>query len=1528
MALAVIKIVGSFAVFLQGTLNLLGKAFAGVVTTCTAAANAMRVYTFATANGATATQAAAIAMKYFNKSIKLNPIVAFITVILTLITALVGLRSLLGLSSDSLSEMANTDWSNFLDNIKMSDGDLEKFNERLDNTSDGIDDINDELDDTKKKQKGLLSFDEVFKLPEVTNKSSSSGTSALGDTGDLSDLGTFDPSKFDIDPINPEDLLPNLDDLFDWFKNLPWWKLGEYLTKGIASKLTLKPLRKLFQDLLETVGKEFDKFKIKDKINKLAKEVKAGRATWGKEGKQLADSLLTEIEKELGPEKTKKLKIKERLNKLIEDVSSKEKWKNGGKAAAEDFIADLNKAFANAKMKDKPLRTKIRMLAVTLRNRGVDFTNSGVHLSDEFIKGFEESAGSKSSWKAIFKKISSGFKSAVVAPLGKIIDRSIAQEEKQIAKRLSTLSNRLEKKLFTEVGKWKLSGLFDGINFAWNKSTRAGIKGAKQYVKDLEDTLLKSGKKWEKIGERFNFANQVANSFGDPEEQFKYLEKNYSRCIRSLYRSIVRAFGRQGKKVAKQIKLAEQLEKIGALAFTEAETAWAKNGEEALEKLYTSLNKALDKEIQKLDYKTATKYLQKQLDRLGLEYSTSAKNALSLGMARTHAKKEVEKLYTTITKEFGTQGKKVAQKIGLKKKLTDIVVDAMTSSSKEWQKSGRKAVQDLTKELNKALSEEIAKLTPADQVKYLARQLEKAGADVKIDGTKISKGFSKELEKALAGVTISKPEALFKGLAEKLNSKTLFSDLAEKLNPKVLFDSLAQKISQFDGSAILESLKTKLGKIFNPTSIMEFLKLSFKDMGITIIFEILFDQLAGWLDSEGETEAANALQQFGPVVASGLGTAIATKSPWGFVIGAIWGALFEDLGKGLEEGDWSSFINQAVGSLGIILSKIAPKLGIGAAAGPAGWIGAIGSMVSDLIFGTIIDNLRDSGDDQTADILDAIDGAVGGAISGAGVGAVIAGPLGALAGAIIGALVGFLVDNWDQISDWWTNTAVPWFEGLPEKIGGFFSDADQWLSDPSCNPLAGFWDGIKTTWEGIAEFFDGLFGVILGFFTGDETLLTDSGEKMLDGLLTGIKGAFENTVLWFTALPRVILALFTGDDSWLTMNGEEVIQGLLDGIKGAFENVVLWLTALPRAILAFFTGDDSWLNMNGEEIIQGFFDGIIKVWEKVADFFTGILDWIVEHKGPVSEDKKALVPAGEAIINGLFDGIKNIWTNVTSFFTELPNKIKDKFEKALEWLTTAGKNIITGLFSGIKEIWTNVTTFFRELPNKIKEKFDNAVNWLFNAGSNIFKGLKEGITKYWEYIIDFFKNIPNRIKDFFTSAADWLYNAGWNIINGFFDGLKACWSSVAGWISDIGDWIAEHKGPEEYDKQLLIPNGNWIIEGLQEGLSSQFEEAKQLVESFGPQLQNAFAVPALDAGSLVTPSLTVGRGSIPAITQVLATQGTSQEQEVANPFLTNESSQESQKPILYVGTLIADKQGLRELQKKLDVVKTEQDRYQ
>lgn len=166
------------------------------------------------------------------------------------------------------------------------------------------------------------------------------------------------------------------------------------------------------------------------------------------------------------------------------------------------------------------------------------------------------------------------------------------------------------------------------------------------------------------------------------------------------------------------------------------------------------------------------------------------------------------------------------------------------------------------------------------------------------------------------------------------------------------------------------------------------------------------------------------------------------------------------------------------------------------------------------------------------------------------------------------------------------------------------------------------------------------------------------------------------------------------------------------------------------------------------------------------------------------------------------------------------------------WIIAA----IIGLVALVILNWEKVSTF-------TSQAWSNIVSFITNAWENIKTGVSDGINS----VIEWFTGLPDRILSALGNLGDLLLNAGKQILQGFLDGLEAGFENVKGFVTGIGSWIADHKGPKRYDLGLLVPAGGWIMDGLNTGLQdgmpalgSQLSDVAWMIENgIDPELQGS-----------------------------------------------------------------------------------------
>lgn len=160
-----------------------------------------------------------------------------------------------------------------------------------------------------------------------------------------------------------------------------------------------------------------------------------------------------------------------------------------------------------------------------------------------------------------------------------------------------------------------------------------------------------------------------------------------------------------------------------------------------------------------------------------------------------------------------------------------------------------------------------------------------------------------------------------------------------------------------------------------------------------------------------------------------------------------------------------------------------------------------------------------------------------------------------------------------------------------------------------------------------------LVAALVWFFTQTET-----GRKIWEKFTNFMGSVPDRIVGFFQSLPRKIGKIF--DDA-------------KNGAENAWNNVVNFFYSIPGRILSALGNVGGLLTNAGRSIINGLFRGLKNAWNNVTSFVSGIGEWIKDHKGPISYDRKLLVPAGNAIMSGLNEGLQDSFGDVKDTVSDI-----------------------------------------------------------------------------------------------------------------------------------------------------------------------------------------------------------------------------------------------------------------------------------
>lgn len=217
------------------------------------------------------------------------------------------------------------------------------------------------------------------------------------------------------------------------------------------------------------------------------------------------------------------------------------------------------------------------------------------------------------------------------------------------------------------------------------------------------------------------------------------------------------------------------------------------------------------------------------------------------------------------------------------------------------------------------------------------------------------------------------------------------------------------------------------------------------------------------------------------------------------------------------------------------------------------------------------------------------------------------------------------------------------------------------------------WESIKSAasmiWDGICTYFSGIISTIIGYFTGAfeglKTFLSGiwdsikaTAEAMWNAICQAILGIIDTFVasakaLWegfksfmsglWEGIKSTAIGMWEGIKSGLG----SIFDGIASGAQKAWDTMKNGVKDLCSGIKGFFSG---LANINlwdaGKAILDGFLGGLKSAYNGVKNFIGGIADWIRKHKGPISYDRKLLIPAGKAIMGGFDASLQNSFKDV------------------------------------------------------------------------------------------------------------------------------------------------------------------------------------------------------------------------------------------------------------------------------------------
>ncbi|AVP42060.1 tapemeasure protein [Mycobacterium phage Naca] len=469
--------------------------------------------------------------------------------------------------------------------------------------------------------------------------------------------------------------------------------------------------------------------------------------------------------------------------------------------------------------------------------------------------------------------------------------------------------------------------------------------------------------------------------------------------------------------------------------------------------------------------------------------------------------------------------------------------------------------------------------------------------------------------------------------------------------------------------------------------------------------------------------------------------------------------------------------------------------------------------------------------------------------------------------------------------------------GLAEQLSLKFPSIVKWFNDAGDRFLN--WVQVASADGTLSSAFDGL-GQSLKFILDT---VTDLGKQGLDFMknpenlemfkqqLEGIGNILKQIMEWSAGLNENFEAL--KQFGRVFMVGADLLQG---DLKGAWSNGKDFVTNL-------FGDTEQPALEAGQRTGVAFTEGMSQVLQPGENNVATSLEELMTGGAGMPNTP----PPAMQIPPPNLEPAKQEVTQYQSFIDSVTQQVRGALSQA-----TSGDTLPAPNFEAFKAAWTGLHTFISEQVAQFKvqgqlvgdslgsgmsgfvNKAKSALTGLPAATQPSFDAMKQQAISAFGQIETAAAELPGKIGAQLGGLAGIGHSAGLQLMSGLTAGMQAGEGAMLGYVRTIAGKIAENKGPLPYDKRVLIPNGEALMDGLGVGLATGFEDvlarAKSMAEQISEAIEDGISLDSILGGTKL-PELQKMLDTLEEQRKVLKVQKNNTTDKSQRQILTDQMSQ-------------------------------------
>ncbi|GAW63382.1 hypothetical protein FC65_GL001620 [Ligilactobacillus acidipiscis DSM 15836] len=217
------------------------------------------------------------------------------------------------------------------------------------------------------------------------------------------------------------------------------------------------------------------------------------------------------------------------------------------------------------------------------------------------------------------------------------------------------------------------------------------------------------------------------------------------------------------------------------------------------------------------------------------------------------------------------------------------------------------------------------------------------------------------------------------------------------------------------------------------------------------------------------------------------------------------------------------------------------------------------------------------------------------------------------------------------------------------------------------------WNGTKAVIQAVVQYiktivtsiFNGLKSVVISIWNGIKSVSSSVWNGIKSAVSSAAKALSSAVKSTWNALKSAASSIWNGIKSTISsaINGaRSAVSSAVNGMKSAASSAWNSMKSVAHTVVSsiksvFHSLSNIDLGAAGRAIMNSFKSGLTSAFSSVKKFVSGIGSWIRKHKGPISYDRRLLIPAGNAIMNGFNSGLTSQFAQVQKNVATMASRI-------------------------------------------------------------------------------------------------------------------------------------------------------------------------------------------------------------------------------------------------------------------------------